>query len=67
MSGNEEAPARWTCEACGCHTNTEATDPVSCGVCGTNRMRMGAGGIPAGSYFQENCSNEFVDFLIYAI
>lgn len=28
---------RWTCEACGCHTNTEESDTVSCGVCGTRR------------------------------
>jgi len=27
----------WTCEACSCRTNTERTDPISCGVCGTRR------------------------------
>ena len=29
------AEARWTCEACGCHTNTE-TD-TSCTICGTSQ------------------------------
>lgn len=30
----EEAPTRWTCEACGCNTNMSTTD--RCGICGTN-------------------------------
>lgn len=29
------APRRWTCDACGCHTNTE-TD-TSCSICGTSQ------------------------------
>ncbi|GKY93743.1 hypothetical protein MPSEU_000341400 [Mayamaea pseudoterrestris] len=33
-------PSRWTCEACGCHTNVE-TDRT-CGICGTSRS-AGAG------------------------
>ena len=28
---------RWTCDACGCHTNTEIVNPSSCGICGTSR------------------------------
>jgi len=36
-SAQIEVSARWTCEACGCRTNTEVGDPTSCGVCGTRR------------------------------
>jgi len=41
MSGSseDEENTHWECEACRCHTNTEASDPVSCGVCGTSRRR----------------------------
>jgi hypothetical protein len=39
-SDSSSAPARWTCEACGCRTNTEAEDPTSCGVCGTRRGKL---------------------------
>ena len=36
-----EAPSsRWTCEACGCHTNTEANNSASCGICGTRRGKL---------------------------
>jgi len=42
ISGSNAASAprneRWTCEACGCRTNTEMDDPNSCGVCGTHRI-----------------------------
>ena len=34
-SSNSES--RWTCEACSCHTNTEAHNPSNCGLCGTSR------------------------------
>ena len=34
----DEEEERWTCEACGCRTNTEIEDPNSCGVCGTHRI-----------------------------
>uniref|UniRef100_A0A7S3KWR1 HECT domain-containing protein n=1 Tax=Amphora coffeiformis TaxID=265554 RepID=A0A7S3KWR1_9STRA len=33
--GAAAAPRRWTCDACGCHTNTE-TD-TSCSICGTSQ------------------------------
>jgi len=36
---DQDAPSsRWTCEACGCHTNTEASNSSSCGICGTRRV-----------------------------
>eukprot|EP00592_Proboscia_alata_P009438 CAMPEP_0194361474 /NCGR_PEP_ID=MMETSP0174-20130528/9057_1 /TAXON_ID=216777 /ORGANISM="Proboscia alata, Strain PI-D3" /LENGTH=3162 /DNA_ID=CAMNT_0039133703 /DNA_START=62 /DNA_END=9550 /DNA_ORIENTATION=- len=34
----ETSEVRWTCEACGCHRNTETRDSLSCGVCGTRRV-----------------------------
>jgi len=37
-SASSDTGVRWTCEACGCHTNTESNDPNSCGVCGTRRV-----------------------------
>eukprot|EP00814_Leptocylindrus_danicus_P009268 CAMPEP_0116017398 /NCGR_PEP_ID=MMETSP0321-20121206/8025_1 /TAXON_ID=163516 /ORGANISM="Leptocylindrus danicus var. danicus, Strain B650" /LENGTH=2622 /DNA_ID=CAMNT_0003487585 /DNA_START=222 /DNA_END=8087 /DNA_ORIENTATION=- len=43
-SSEDEENAYWECEACRCHTNTEATDPVSCGVCGTRRRAFFARG-----------------------
>jgi len=43
-SSNFNDNERWTCEACGCHTNTEENEPDSCGLCGTNRMRGAAAG-----------------------
>eukprot|EP00521_Asterionellopsis_glacialis_P007185 CAMPEP_0195289262 /NCGR_PEP_ID=MMETSP0707-20130614/5611_1 /TAXON_ID=33640 /ORGANISM="Asterionellopsis glacialis, Strain CCMP134" /LENGTH=3115 /DNA_ID=CAMNT_0040349249 /DNA_START=115 /DNA_END=9462 /DNA_ORIENTATION=+ len=36
-ASGESNPTRWTCEACGCHTNTNETNSLSCGVCGTRR------------------------------
>ena len=44
-SSNFNDNERWTCEACGCHTNTEENEPDSCGLCGTNRIRGAAAGM----------------------
>mmetsp|Transcript_21800 Transcript_21800/g.33125 ORF Transcript_21800/g.33125 Transcript_21800/m.33125 type:complete len:105 (-) Transcript_21800:9-323(-) len=29
---------RWTCEACGCVTNSIEADPTSCSICGSPRQ-----------------------------
>jgi hypothetical protein len=34
------AAERWTCEACGCHTNTTAADR-NCSICGTSPQAAG--------------------------
>ena len=37
-AGSASAPRRWTCDACGCHTNTESD--TSCSICGTSQSGM---------------------------
>jgi hypothetical protein len=37
------AAERWTCEACGCHTNTTASDR-NCSICGTSPQAAGTFG-----------------------
>jgi hypothetical protein len=50
---DQDAPSsRWTCEACGCHTNTEASNSASCGICGTRRGEF--------DIFYSLCNRNFV-------
>jgi hypothetical protein len=37
------ARRRWTCDACGCHTNIVRVDR-NCTICGTSSSSMGGGG-----------------------
>lgn len=43
MEGQQESEAadanrRWTCEACGCNTNSVENNPSSCSICGSSRQ-----------------------------
>jgi hypothetical protein len=38
-SSSSSGTSRWTCEACGCHTNTAADR--SCSICGTSQQPLG--------------------------
>lgn len=40
VSEDTNETSRWTCEACGCNTNSEDDNPLSCGVCGTRRGKL---------------------------
>lgn len=37
-SSSSSSSRRWTCDACGCNTNSLVENPLSCSICGSSRQ-----------------------------